>query len=104
MKEEIAQEICQVIAKYEPFSLEEILDAFKELTSVDQVLYAIELAKRQQCKLEEVVRSKYPIQHIIPSEPYSPGALAKIPASRLDSQRKGRAKVNVGFKIKRENW
>mgnify|MGYP006286570609 CR=1 FL=1 len=100
LKEEIVREICEVLAKYEPFSLDELMQAYDELVSIDRLIYAIEIAKRQQCPLKEVVESDFPVQHVIPSQPYSPGTLAKVPPSRTDSGRKARAKVNLGFKIK----
>jgi hypothetical protein len=99
IKEEIVREICQIVAKYEPFTLDDIINAFSELNSMDRLFYAIELAKRQGCKLEDVVKSEYPIKHMIPSEPYSPGSLIDLPSKR-DSQRKAKAKVNLGFRMK----
>ncbi len=50
----LIDKICTVIAIHEPFTIDDIMEKYVESRSIDELLKVIEIAKKQQCSLEEV--------------------------------------------------
>jgi hypothetical protein len=53
----LIHELCRIIAVHSPFSLQEILNAYEALQSIDQVLIAVKEAVTAGCPLDAAVMS-----------------------------------------------